>query len=197
MVTGAVRPVTLKPAPTVVTAEIAALAFPVLVSVTVCWPLLPTATLPKERLAGLAPSVELVKTPFPERVRVWGEFGALSVKLMLPTAAPAAVGENCAEKESDWPACSVVGRASPAIPKALPVTLAILMTTLEFPVFVNFTVCEALWLTVMLPKFNVAGETDRPAWAPVPVKEIANGELEASLTTVIVPLVAPETVGAN
>ena len=141
--------------------------------------------------------MELVETPFPARVRVWGEFGALSVKLMLPVAAPAAVGANCVEKESDWPAGSVVGSASPAIPKAFPDTLAILMTTLEFPVLVNLTLCEALWPTVMLPKFNVAGETDRPAWAPVPVREIASGELEASLITVIVPLVAPETVGAN
>jgi hypothetical protein len=196
-VTGAVKPLTLKPAPVVATAEIVALAFPVLLSVTICWPLLPTATLPKETLAGLALSVELVETPFPERARVWGEFGALSVKLMLPVAAPVVIGANCAENVSDWPAGSVVGNASPAIPNALPDTLAIFMTTLELPVFVNFTFCDALWPTVMFPKFHVAGETDRPACAPVPVKEIARGELDASLTTVMTPLVAPDAVGAN
>jgi hypothetical protein len=72
-----------------------------------------------------------------------------------------------------------------------------LMTTLEFPVFVNFTFCETFWFTVTLPKFQVAGETDNPASAPVPVIEIISGELEASLTTVMVPLVEPEVVGEN
>lgn len=100
-VIGAARPVTLKPVPVATMAEIVALAFPELVSVTVCWPLLPTETLPNDTLAGLAPSVALVATPVPVRVRVCGELGALSVKLMLPCAAPAAVGANCAEKVMD------------------------------------------------------------------------------------------------
>jgi hypothetical protein len=69
-VTGAVRPVTLKPVPVDAIAEIVALAFPELVSVTVCWLLLPTATVPNETLAGLAPRVELVTTPVPARVKV-------------------------------------------------------------------------------------------------------------------------------
>ena len=121
----------------------------------------------------------------------------MSVKLILPATAPVVVGANWAENVSDWPAGSVVGRASPAIPKALPVTLAILTTTLAFPVLVNLTFCEVFWPTVRLPKFKVAGETDKPASVPEPVKEIARGELEASLTTVIVPLAAPKVVGAN
>jgi hypothetical protein len=116
---------------------------------------------------------------------------------MLPAAAPVVVGANCAENDMDWPAGRVAGKERPAIPKALPDTLAILMTTFEFPVFVKRTFSEVLWPTVMLPKFQVAGETDRPAWAPVPVKEIARGELDASLITVMAPLVAPEAVGAN
>jgi len=116
---------------------------------------------------------------------------------MLPVVAPAAVGANCAENDIDWPAGRVVGKARPAIPNALPDTLAMLMTTFEFPVFVNLTFCEAVWPTVMLPKFKVAGDTDRPACAPVPLSEIVSGELEASLTTVRAPLVAPLAVGAN
>ena len=63
-------PVTPKPAPVAVNAEIVALAFPVFVSVTVCWPLFPTATLPNDIVAGLALNVELVATPVPDRVRV-------------------------------------------------------------------------------------------------------------------------------
>ena len=136
-------------------------------------------------------------TPVPERVRVCGEFGALSVKLMLPVAAPGTVGANCTVNDRDWPAGSVVGKASPEIPNAFPVTVATLITTPEFPVFVSRTVCEVVWPTVTLPNGMEAGDTDRPACAPVPVKEIARGELDASLITVIAPLVAPDTVGAN
>lgn len=97
MVTGVAKPITLKPLPVATSDEIVALALPVFVNVIVCWPLLPTATLPNDTFAGLAPRVELVATPMPDIVRVCGEFGALSVKLMLPDAAPVAVGANCAE----------------------------------------------------------------------------------------------------
>jgi hypothetical protein len=84
----------LNPDPLAVAEEIVALALPVLVTVTVWLPVLPTDTLPKETLAGAALSVELVATPVPESARVCGEFGALSVKAMLPVEAPAAVGAN-------------------------------------------------------------------------------------------------------
>jgi len=67
---------------------------PLFVSVIVCVPLLPTATLPKETLPGLAVSVAFAAIPVPVSKMVCGEPGALSVKEMLPVAAPAAVGEN-------------------------------------------------------------------------------------------------------
>jgi hypothetical protein len=69
-VTGVARPVILNPVPVGAIAEIVALALPEFVRVTVCWPLLPTVTLPNETPAGLALSVELVATPMPERVSV-------------------------------------------------------------------------------------------------------------------------------
>ena len=97
MVSGAAKPVTLNPFPVATNDEMVALALPVFVNVTVCWLLLPTTTFPNETLAGLAPRVELVATPVPDIVRVCGELGALSVKLMLPDAAPVAVGANCVE----------------------------------------------------------------------------------------------------
>lgn len=194
---GTPRPVTLKPAPVAEMAEIVALALPEFVRVTVCCPVLPTATLSNDTLAGLAASVELVTTPVPDRARVCGEFGALSVKDTLPAAAPAAVGTNCAVNVIACPAETVVGKVSPEIPKAVPVTVAILMTTLALPVLVNLTVCELVCPTIALVKVREAGETESPACAPLPVKEIARGELDASLMTVTAPLLAPETVGAN
>jgi len=72
-----------------------------------------------------------------------------------------------------------------------------LMTTLDVPVLVSLTLSEVVWPTAVLLKVQVAGETERPAWAPVPVSEISKGESVASLTMVILPLVAPAAVGAN
>lgn len=72
-----------------------------------------------------------------------------------------------------------------------------MMTTLDVPVLVSLTLSEVVWPTAVLLKVQVAGETERPAWAPVPVSEISKGESVASLTMVMVPLVAPAAVGAN
>lgn len=79
----------------------------------------------------------------------------------------------------------------------MPLTMARLMTTFDVPVLVSLTFSEVVWPTAVLLKVQVAGETERPAWAPVPVSEISKGESVASLTMVIVPLVAPAAVGAN
>lgn len=159
--------------------------------------MLPTATVSNDTLAGLAESVELVATPVPDNVSVCGEFGALSVKVTLPDAAPVAIGANCVVNVIACPTETVVGRVNPEIPKAVPVTVAILMTTFELPVFVNLTVCELVCPTIALAKVREAGETESPACAPLPLKEIARGELDASLMTEIAPLLAPEVVGAN
>jgi len=75
--------------------------------------------------------------------------------------------------------------------------MARLMTTFDVPVLVSLTFSEVVWPTAVLLKVQVAGETERPAWAPVPVSEISKGESVASLTMVMVPLVAPAAVGAN
>lgn len=91
---GVDRPITLKPVPVVVTPEIVTLAFPEVLSVMVCVPVLPTVTLPKTALAGLALKAELCVTPLPERMIVCGDPAALSVKEMLPVPAPVPVGIN-------------------------------------------------------------------------------------------------------
>jgi hypothetical protein len=55
-VNGVDKPLILKPVPVTLAAEIVTLAVPEFVSVTICDPLLPTTTLPKLTLAGLAVS---------------------------------------------------------------------------------------------------------------------------------------------
>ncbi len=51
---GTVIPLTLKPVPLKLTADMVRLALPELLRVTLCEPLLPTGTFPKLTLAGLA-----------------------------------------------------------------------------------------------------------------------------------------------
>jgi hypothetical protein len=116
---------------------------------------------------------------------------------MLPVAAPADVGANCALNERLCPAVSVVGRESPVIPKPVPAIVAKLIVRLEVPVFVSLTLCVPLCPTITFPNVNADGATVKPVCVPVPVMAIAKGELEASLTIVRLPAIAPADVGAN
>jgi len=99
------------------------------------------ATFPNASLPGFATSVELVATPVPTMLKTCGEPGALSVKVMLPVAAPAAAGANCALKERLCPAFKFVGKDNPLIPKPVPATVARLIVRAEVPLFVTFTLC--------------------------------------------------------
>ena len=91
-----VRPVMLNPVPDALPEEIATLAVPEFVRVTLTDPLAPTSRLPKLMLAGFA--VRFPCTPVP--LRATDTVGSLAVLVirMLPAAAPAVVGANCAVK---------------------------------------------------------------------------------------------------
>jgi hypothetical protein len=91
-------PLPLKPLPEVVSCEIVRLAFPVLLTEIACVPLIPTMTLPKFTLAGLALSCATgAATPEPLSVTEVGLFDALLTNEICPEALPVVVGENCAE----------------------------------------------------------------------------------------------------
>jgi hypothetical protein len=197
IVNGVVKPVTLKPAPVAEIWLTVVLALPEFVKVTVCWPLPETATLPKATLPGLAVKVALCETALPASVTTCGEPGALSVKVMLPVAGPAVVGENVTLNESDWPTAIVFGSESPLNPNSLPERVARLIVTFEVPVFDSVTPCVLLWLTCTFENVNVEGEIERPACVAVPAKETISGEFEASLITVSAPEAGPAVVGAN
>lgn len=165
---------------------------------TIVWLLFaPTTTLPKATLPGLGFRVAPATTPVPTSASDCGEFGPLSVKEISPAAAPEAVGVNCTLKDTLCPAPMVAGFESPLIPKGAPLTVAGLIVRLMFPVFVSFTVWLELCPTVTLPKLTVAGVMVRLACIPVPVRVTVRGEFDASLVTVIEPLIAPEACGAN
>jgi hypothetical protein len=95
-VNGVVRPVMLNPVPDALPDEIATLAVPEFVTVTLTEPLAPTSRLPKLMLPGFA--VRFPCTPVP--LRATETVGSLAVLVirMLPAAAPAVVGANCAVK---------------------------------------------------------------------------------------------------
>lgn len=57
--------------------------------------------------------------------------------------------------------------------------------------------CDFVCPSTTLPKLKLAGETLKPACAPVPLKLIVSGDPGASLVTVIVPVILPVVVGAN
>ena len=75
--------------------------------------------------------------------------------------------------------------------------VAAVTTRFAFPLFVNVTVWVLLCPMVMLLKLNDAGEIAIVGCVPVPLNEIESGELEASLVTTRLPVVAPLEVGAN
>ena len=96
----------LKPAPVTLLAVMETAAVPVLESVTVVGALLlPTTTLPKLTLVGLALSAPCV--PVPLRGIFNGEPGALLVIDTLPLALPVVVGAKVTVKVTFWPGFSV------------------------------------------------------------------------------------------
>jgi hypothetical protein len=95
-VIGVVRPVMLNPAPDAVPDEIATLAVPEFVRVTLTEPLAPTSRPPKLMLPGFA--VRFPCTPVPlSAIDTVGLLAVLVIR-MLPEAAPTVVGANCAVK---------------------------------------------------------------------------------------------------
>ena len=94
---------------------------PVLVTVSERDLLLPTVTLPKLRLVGLAPSVPGV-TPVPDKGMVSVGLDALDVMVMFPVVLPADDGANETVKVALCPAVKVTGVVIPVKLNPLPLT---------------------------------------------------------------------------
>jgi hypothetical protein len=157
----------------------------------------PTTTLLKLKLPGVAPRVLPSATALPVIDSVCGEPGMLSVNVTLPLAPLVDVGENCTLNDMFCPAAIVFGSESPVIPKPVPVSVARFSTRFEFPVFPRVTVCVLMVPTGTLLKLRDEGLTESTGSVPVPLNEIASGELDALLVTVSVPVAAAAAVGAN
>ena len=89
------------------------LVVPLFVSVTFCEFELPTFTLEKLKLVGVAESVTVAAVPVPLMAKTFGEFGALLAMLTVPLRVPAVVGANRTLKVVLLPAATVAGVTNP------------------------------------------------------------------------------------
>jgi hypothetical protein len=190
-------PLTVKPAPEMLAAEIVTLEFPVLVKAALKSLLLPTFTLPKLRFAVLNASTCVPAAPVPLNAIVNGELGALLVSEIEPVTAPAAVGVKTALNVLFEPVGIVSGVLRPVIVKPAPLTVAPDITRLAVPLLINSIVCELLVPVETFPKPAVPGTALICAWLPLPLNAIVNGELGALLPTEMLPDALPAVVGAN
>ena len=92
--------------------------------------------LPNARLVGFAANVPGA-TPVPDSGMVRLESEPVEVILMLPLAAPLAVGEKTTVNDVFWPAVNVKGNASPLRLKPVPLAAAAEIVRLVPPVFVS------------------------------------------------------------
>jgi hypothetical protein len=120
-VSGVAIPVTLRPAPVMPTAETVTLAPPVFVIVSDSVPLLPTFTLPKLRLVGLALNAPGA-TPVPDTAIVMDGFGASDAMVTVPLAFPLDFGANAIVNVVLLDAARVIGVDIPVMENADPVT---------------------------------------------------------------------------
>ncbi len=154
-VSGALIPDVPKPVPEAATCEIVRLALPLFETVMVCELLLPTTTLPKAALDGVAAICACV--PVPLNAIAMGEPGALLANEMLPLAPPVEDGVKLAESPTLWPALSVVGVDNPTMAKPEPDILAEEIVMLAVPEFVRVMDCDPLLPTATLPKLTLVG----------------------------------------
>ena len=196
IVIGIVAPLMLNPVPEGNAWVTVNAAFPGFVSVTVCDPVLPTATLPKVTLAGLIVSWGCEAVPDPDKAITSGEPGALLTIETLPVALPAVVGENFAVNDVLCPAASVCADR-PVMLNPAPVALPCEIATLAVPVFFKVTLTDPLAPTNRLPKLMLGGFAVRFPCTPVPLSVIDVVGLLAVLVIRMLPETAPTLVGAN
>ena len=157
-IAGVATPVAVKPPPVTVSPVICTAACPEFVNVTGSVALLPSATPPKLKLAGLSVSCPTaVAEPVPVNAIAAGEVGSLLVIEILPVSFCAAVGEYVAVSVADWPAVIVFGVVTPDTPKVAPETVMTETVRSALPVLLKVTAEVLLAPVVTFPKFTLGG----------------------------------------
>jgi hypothetical protein len=194
---GALHPISVKPVPVMLCAEIATFAVPVLVRVTGTEALAPSSTGPKLMLAGVADSPPWVPVPLKVIVRVG--FVALEVITMLPLAAPAVVGANVPVTVALAPAAICCPALSPLAPNPVPLAVTVPIVTVAFPEFVKVNDCWLDWPTATLLKLKLPGlePSELPLATALPVRASVWGDPVALSVKRMLPVEPLVDVGAN
>jgi len=150
-------PLALNPAPLVVTLEIVTFEFPVFLIDVVSELLLPSFTLPKERLVGLAPSDSVCAAPVPERPIVSVDGVPFVARVMLPVTEEEDDGVNCALNVMLPPATIVLEGERPIWLNSVPETVICENVSVALPLFVSVMGCELVFPTLTVLKFTLDG----------------------------------------
>lgn len=140
IVAGSVKPLAENPAPDADAAEIVNVAVPVLLNVTACEPVVPTATFPKPTVGGLTLNCGCGVAPVPLSAITRDGSEAVLVTVTLPLAVPVVVGAKVTVSDADCPPASVAGVETPLTLNTVPVTAICEIEMFEVPVFFSVTV---------------------------------------------------------
>jgi hypothetical protein len=161
------KPLKLKPVPLAPAPAMDMLVPPVLVRVSDKLVLLPSWTLPNDRLVEVAVSVPGA-IPVPLSGILTLEFVPFEMMLRLPLAVPVVVGVKSTAKDVVWPGVRVTG-ANPLKLKPVPLALAVEIERLVPPLLVNVSDKLVLLPTWTLPNDRLVGlGASVPGVIPVP-----------------------------
>lgn len=119
--------------------------------------------------------------------------------VIVTLAAPDAVGVNVTCSVADWVGVRTVPALMPLVVNAPVAPLIPEMVMLALPLFVSVEVSELLFPTFTLPKDSVVGLAPRTTVAavPVPLREIAVGEVGTFVLNEMLPVALPAEAGAK
>ena len=150
-------PLAVKPAPVTVTAETLTLEFPLFVSVVVSELLLPTETVLKFRLAGLAPTEWVAVRPVPDRLITSGEGLPFVTSVSDPLTVAMELGVKTTLNVTLAPAAIVVAVERPVTLKPVPTGVTCENVRVVLPPLVSVIGWELLFPMVTVPKLALVG----------------------------------------
>jgi hypothetical protein len=186
----------------IVAVEMLTAAVPVLVRLTLCAPVPPTATLPKLRLVELAestpvPGFALAVEPAPDRVITSDEGVPFVVSVTVPLVVAVEPGVKITLKVTLPPGGITVEVEIPVMVNPVPDGVTCENVRGVLPVFWSVMVCELLVPLTTVPKLMLEGVAESCACVPIPESGIVSGESEASLVIVKLAVAALSDFGAN
>jgi hypothetical protein len=190
-------PLALKPAPLTVTFDISTFEFPAFVSVALNDLLLPGATVPKFKLAGVTPSEVFAAEPVPVTPITSGDGTPFVTSVIEPLTAESEPGANTALNVALEFGAIAVDVDNPVRLTPAPLAPNCEKVSGALPLFRSVIGCELVFPTTTFPKLTLVVLADTNACKPMPLNETAPGEFPVLLPKETVPVTALGPVGAN